>query len=97
MCRSLLRTAWPAAWKAAALQDPPPKCLIIFMDAEAEHAKAPEQLVCALEAADPVHVHSIAREGSSGYLALRQGTHGAAPCEALAQLLGVHKARYPFC
>ena len=54
--------------------------------------------MCALEAADPVHVHSIAREGSSGYLALRQRAHGAVTCEALAQLLGMHKASRPtFC
>lgn len=63
---------------------------------DVEHAQAPEELVAALGTANPVHVHTIAREGSSGYLALRQSTHGAASHEALAQLLGLHKARRPF-
>ena len=93
ICRLLAQISNPAhaAWKAAALQDPPPKCLILILDATrpADATRLPE----ALEAAGPVHMHAVAREGCSGFLALRQRTDGACRESAvLAQLLGVHKA-----
>ena len=54
-----------AAWKASALQEPPPKCLVFLLPGEAmQEAHKPPPPV--------PHLNNLAAEGCSGLLALRK-------------------------
>jgi hypothetical protein len=75
-----------AAWKASALQEPPPRCLVFLLPGDAP-------------ASEPVmplpHLDDLAAQGSSGLLALRDMPWKADGQrednkQFFAQLLGIH-------
>lgn len=72
-----------AAWKAAALQDPAPKCLVLFLDLPG-HGAGQDLHFLSLPNLD-----AVARDGRTGHLALRKdaGSQPAPKLSALAQLL----------
>ncbi len=76
-----------AAWKAAALQDPAPKCLVLFLDLPGHDAGQNIQYLSL------PNLDAVARDGRTGHLALREnaGDRPAPKLSALAQLLDVHK------
>lgn len=74
-CTDPLRTTPPAdqdVRHSAALQDPPPKCLVIFADGAVLAASAGTTLY---DASCP-HLDGIARDGCCGMLAVQSGTAG---------------------
>lgn len=87
MPRELIDSPGLAAWKASALQEPPPKCLIFILPGYA----------MLQQSAQPVpYLNNLAAEGCSGLLALRDtsasGGGDLQGCEnALAQFLGIHE------
>ncbi|BDA40739.1 hypothetical protein COCOBI_01-3930 [Coccomyxa sp. Obi] len=75
------------AWKAAALQDPAPKCLVLFLDLPGHDAEQD------LHFLSLPNLDAVARDGRTGHLALREnaGSQPAPKLSALAQLLDIHK------
>ncbi len=67
---------------SAALQDPPPKCLIVFADGTllpASQEAGPPGTVTSLNRAHHPHLDGMARDGCSGLLAVQSPAAGAAP------------------
>jgi hypothetical protein len=82
-----------AAWKAAALQEPPPKCLMILIDLPEGDRGSNVQRI------QYPHIDAVARDGRAGHLALRavSGSHGTKDLSVFAQLLGISKVRIQGC
>ncbi|KAK9823699.1 hypothetical protein WJX72_004744 [[Myrmecia] bisecta] len=82
-----------AASSASARQDPPPKCLIVFADRFLQADSSTGNT--SLSSAECPHLHGVARDGSSGLLALRQsapGSQSEATLNTLSQLLEAEQA-----
>lgn len=82
-----------AAWKAAALQEPPPKCLMILIDLPEGDRGSNVQRI------QYPNIDAVARDGRAGHLALRavSGSHTTKDLSVFAQLLGISKVRIQGC